>query len=188
MDNELRLALLNKEKLELFLSNLEKLLEDTAINEASYTTLKKEYSHNLKLAIIRVEQLKQELNKKLQARTRELDVFKQELANLNARFKVGQLPANAFLKLSKNPERKVTDLENRVAHLTSLINAEQSADISFSEPSGIGNIFMFGSRPSKSSFAFSQITTNPPELTSAPQEINVPSEPLKIPDTTSISG
>lgn len=145
MDRELRSALLSKEQAELFLSNLEKLFTDEVVNETSYNTLKSEYSTNLEHAQIKVEQIKQALDKKIAIKARELNIYKQELANLDARFKVGQLSANEFIKLSRIPDKKISSLEETVAQLTSLFNSKRSADIDVQEASAIGVLF-----PSKS--------------------------------------
>jgi hypothetical protein len=101
MEKDLHLALLNKEKAELFLSNLEKLRGDNAVNEMSYNALKSEYAAVLQYALIKIDHLKSEFNKTLSGKNRELGIYKQELANLEARFKVGQIAAATNLKTSK---------------------------------------------------------------------------------------
>ena len=135
------MAFLNKEKAELFLSNLERLFTDKTVNESSYKILKSEYAANLQLAKSKVEQIKQELNKRLSLKTRELDIYKQELSNLDARFKVGQFSADEFIKLSKNPERKITLLEDQISHLNSLIGSQHSSEIAVPEAPGLASLF-----------------------------------------------
>lgn len=137
----MRLALLNKEKAELFLNNLKGLFDNKTINEASFKILKEEYASNLQRAQTKVDLIKQELNKRLSLKTRELDIYKQELANLEARFKVGQLSAGDFIKQSRIPEKKVNALEDQVNEINSLISSQHSSEIADGESSGIGALF-----------------------------------------------
>ncbi len=185
MENDLRTAFLNKERAELFLSNLEKLRNDKAINELSYTALKTEYSVNLQHAQIKIDQVKQEFSKRLLLRSRQLGVFKQEIANLDARFKVGQMPADAYLKLIKNPQKKAGDLEEQIAHLNSLIDAKGSAEVSVPESTGLASLLSSrlrrgGSQPDAMP---AHLAWTPPSAPEQPVEV----PPADVPDTTSIS-
>jgi hypothetical protein len=184
MENDLHEAFLNKEKAEHFLGNLEKLRSDNAINDLSYTALKTEYTVNLQHAQIKIEQVKQEFSKRLAMRTRQLGVFKQEMANLDARFKVGQMPAEAYLKLIKNPQKKASDLEDQIAHLNSLIGAKYSAEVSVPESTGLASLFT-----SRFGRGDRQTTTMPIPLwapPTAPEQMRE-SPQADIPDNTSIS-
>jgi len=184
MENDLRTAFIDKERAELFLSNLEKLRKDTAINELSYTALKTEYSVNLQHAQIKIDQAKQEFNKRLALRSRQLGVFRQEMANLDARFKVGQMPAEAYLKQIKNPQKKSSELEDQIAHLKSLVEAKSSAEVSVPESTGLASLFTSRRRqegPSAPMPAYMAWT--PPEAPEPPKE----ALPAEVLDTTSIS-
>jgi hypothetical protein len=185
MENDLRAAFLNKERAELFLSNLEKLRNDKSINDLSYTALKTEYSINLQHAQVKIDQVKQEFNKRLALRTRQIGIFKQEMANLDARFKVGQMPAEAYLKLIKNPQKKSSDLEEQIAHLNSLIAAGSSAEISVPESTGLASLFTSRFRQGDRQPAAmpANFAWSPPTEPEQPKEI----PPTDVPDTTSIS-
>jgi len=185
MENDLRTAFLNKERAELFLTNLEKLRNDNTINELSYTALRTEYSVNLQHAQIKIDQVKQEFNKRLALRTRQLGIFKQELANLDARFKVGQMPAEAYVKLIKSPQKKASDLEEQIAHLGSLISAKTSTEVSVPESTSLVSLFTarFG-RGERQPAAMPVHLWAPPTAPEQPQ--NIPPQ-ADIPDTTSIS-
>ena len=161
----MRLALMDKEKAELFMSNLEKLFAEQTVNEASYNLLKSEYSALLQQAQSKIDQLKQELNKQLTLKTRELEIYKQELANIDARFKVGQLSAAEFIKLSKNPGRKISLLEEQVAHLNHLANVKHSSEIAAQETSGLASLFS-RSKPANPPVVLTRV----PEPPSAPAE------------------
>lgn len=186
MDKELRIAFLSKEKLELFLTNLERLHNENSINDSSYNTLKGEYSANLKKSVAEISQLKQEVDKKLKTKNRELGVYKQELANLEARFKVGQVSADFFLRSAKIPEKKVAALESMVAHLTSLINATHSSDVTIMEEPGFVSIFSLKGRQAKP--AVSGVSFIPPDVPlSIPEPVAQPVPEVAIPDATVIS-
>lgn len=180
MDQELKAAFSHKEKVEFFLANLERLYSDKSVNEASYNTLKNEYSSSLKIALSRIEQIKQELHKKLRTSTHELSIYKQEFANLDARFKVGHLNANEFQKLSKNPAKKLFQLENEVAHLNHLISTQQSSDITVAPISGIRAILPFG--PKEPKMIGGQLASAYQSISSAPLETTKP--PDKSDNTT----
>jgi hypothetical protein len=183
MEKDLRLALLSKEKSELFLSNLEKLRGDNAVNEMSYNALKTEYASALQNSLIRIDHIKAEFSKTLAGKNRELSVYKQELANLEARFKVGQIAAAVFLKTAKIPEKKITYLEDQLAHLNSLINARHSAEVTVPETSGFGSLF--GLRPAPERPALlPHIGYQEPVPAPAPQPV---AEPVKVQDSTSVS-
>ena len=183
MEKDLRLSLLSKEKAELFLSNLDKLRADNSVNEMSYNALKSEYSSALQHALIKIERIKAEFSKTLVGKNRELGVYKQELANLEARFKVGQIAAAAFLKTAKIPEKKITYLEDQISHLNSLINARHSAEVTVPVTTRFGALFGLRQEPERSAppppISYQEL---PPEP--APQPV---AEPVKVPDSTSIS-
>jgi hypothetical protein len=185
MENDLHTAFLNKERAELFLSNLEKLRKDKAINDLSYTALKTEYSVNLQHAQVKIDQARQEFTKRLALRNRQLGIFKQEMANLDARFKVGQMPAEAYLKLIKNPQKKAADLEEQIAHLNSLISAGSSSEVSVPEATGLASLLASRLRRGdrQPSAMPANFTWTPPAAHEQPKEI----PPDDVPDTTSIS-
>jgi len=184
MENDLRTAFSNKERAEFFLSNLEKLRDDKAINDLSYSALKTEYSVNLQHAQIKIDQVKQEFNKRLSMRTRQLGIFKQEIANLDARFKVGQMPAEDYLKQIKNPQKKASGLEEQIAHLKSLVDAKSSFEVEAPESTGLASLFKSRLRQGGQPAAMpAHMAWTPPAGHEEPKEII----PADIPDTTSVS-
>ena len=182
MEKDLRLALLSKERAELFLGNLEKLRSDNSVNEMSYNALENEYSAALQHAFMRIEHIKAEFNKALGAKNRELGVYRQELANLEARFKVGQIAAAAYLRTAKIPEKKITLLEDQISHLTSLINARHSAEVTVPETPGFGSLFARRFSSERGAQAMAPLIGQPEPPPPPP-----PVEPVKVPDPTSIS-
>ena len=186
MENDLHTALTNKERAEHFLNNLAQLHSDKTINDASHSALKTEYSVNLQHARIKIEGIKQELNKRLALKSRQLGVFKQELANLDARFKVGQIPSETYLKLSKNPQKKAAVLEAEIAHLNSLIGAQHSSEISIPESTGLAGLIAsrFPARKVHADALSGHLMWTPPAQATQPAEAVAAVLP---PDTTSVS-
>lgn len=129
MKKELRGAYSGKEEADLLLSNLEKLKSEGSIADAQYDMLKAEYTSMTDGAIWKVDAIKARLQEQLDGKTRELGVFRQELSNLEARFKVGQIPAETYLKREKAPKKKVAELERQVSELQTVVSSSSSADI-----------------------------------------------------------
>ena len=129
MHDKLRAALTLKEKAEMFLSNLEKLKEEKSVDLSQYRVLKIEYSQMLEEAVSEVYSLKNSVKRELDNKISKLESIKQELAYLEARFKVGQLSAETFLTKEKGPKSRVIDLEKQISELLSFLNANRSADL-----------------------------------------------------------
>lgn len=186
MEKDLQAAYKNKERAEQFLGNLDQLQTDKAINDASFNALKAEYSVNLQHAKIKIEGIKQEFGKRLAFKSRQLSIFKQELANLDARFKVGQIPSEIYLKLSKIPQKKASALEEEIAHLNSLINSQRSSEISIPESRGLASLISsrFPSRKEHAEVIPGHLAWTPPVQQTQPAETSAPVSP---PDTTSVS-
>ena len=186
MENNLHAAFVNKERAELFLNNLAKLFSDKAINDAAFNALKTEYSVNLQHAQVKIDGIKQELNKRLALKSRQIGVLKQELANLDARFKVGQIPSAAYLRLSKDPQKKATALETEIAHLNSLISSQRSSEILIPESTGPVSLLISRFQGGKS-----HTDTVPGHLLWTPPAQPAPAAeaiaPVLPPDTTSVS-
>jgi hypothetical protein len=166
MEKSLRVAFESKERAELFLNNLGQLRSNKSINEASFNALKTEYSVSLQHAQIKIEQAKQQITKHIALKTHQLSVFKQELANLDARFKVGQIPSEIYLRAVRNPQKKASALEEQIAHLTAMLNAKSSAEIPAPRPAGLMALFASGlKRRSSADILVGQHTWVAPEQT-----------------------
>jgi len=186
MENDLYAAFANKEKAELFLNNLAQLHGDKAINDAAHNALKAEYSVSLQHAHIKIEGIKQELNKRLALKSRQLGVLKQELANLDARFKVGQIPSVAYLHLSKGPQKKAAVLEEETCHLNSLISSQHSSEISIPEFAGMASFIssLFPGGKARTATVTVHPVWTPPTQSTQPADAIAPVPP---PDTTGVS-
>jgi hypothetical protein len=129
MQDKLRAAFAVKEKAESFLTNLENLREEKSVGDAQYRVLKIEYVQMREDAVARVNTIKSYAKKELDDKTSKINVLKQELAYLEARFKVGQLSSNTYLHKSKGPKQKLEVLEKASSELQTLIDSKSSAEI-----------------------------------------------------------
>jgi hypothetical protein len=183
MENILRMALVHKEKAEGFLSNLEKLRSDRSVNDVSYNALKMEYSSNLQNALAKIDLVKQDLNKRINMKSAELSVYKQELANLDARFKIGQISAAEYLKLSKIPEKKALAAEGQISYFTSLVNAQHSNDVAVPEATGLRALVSFALN-FRNKPAGGQLSL-PSHIPAIPSQMPVKEKPIH--DTTTVT-
>jgi len=129
MQDKLKAAFSAKERAETFLSNLEKLKEEKSIGDAQYRVLKIEYTQMREDATSKVNAIKAYAKKELDDKVSRLNVLEQELAYLEARFKVGQMSASTYLYKEKGPRRKLVALEKQNAELRALLDSSGSAQI-----------------------------------------------------------
>ena len=129
MSEKLKAAFLEKEKADLYLFNLDKLKEENGIEEMYYAVLKTEYSKLSNEALARIDSVKADIKKVLDAKLKEAAVAKLNYKYLEIRYKVGQIPASAFLKQEQGPKKKIAELEKDINELQSLVNASNSAEV-----------------------------------------------------------
>ena len=87
-----------KERAELLLSNLEKLIAEVCAIEAQYDVLKADYTRICDDAILKISAIKTDLEECPETKIEELEVFNSEISNLEARFKLGLVPVETYLK------------------------------------------------------------------------------------------
>ncbi len=102
MLEELRATYLAKEKSELLLSNLEKLKSDVSAVQARYNVLMADYTKICDEAISRLSALKITIEKDLENKLGDLEIFEPGINNLEARFKLGLIPVETYLKEKEN--------------------------------------------------------------------------------------
>jgi hypothetical protein len=123
-------AFTEKEKAEIYLFNLDKLKQENSIEENFYNTLKTEYLKIRDQAISKIDSIKAEIQKKLDARMHELAVNQLNFKYLEVRHKVGEISDSAFNNKSREPLKKVENLEKMVKELKTLVNSTGTTDIS----------------------------------------------------------
>ncbi len=183
MQDKLRVALTLKEKAESFLTNLEKLKEEKSVDAIQYRVLKIEYGQMREEAVSEVFTIKNNVKRELDNKISKLESLKQEMAYLEARFKVGQLTAETFLAKEKGPKSRLIDLEKQISDLLLLLNANKSTDLGIPE-SGI-KLFGFNLGPSRKQPAAPPLPPAPqvpaPEPKPPPVVEQPPPQPLPPP-------
>lgn len=103
MSEELNTTSSAREKAELLLSNLEKLKSEVSAIETQYNVLTADYSKICDEAILKISAVKTALEEELSNKVRDLEAVKPEISNLEARFKLGLVPVETYLKEKAAP-------------------------------------------------------------------------------------
>ena len=106
-ERELQMAFSRKEKNEKLLSNLEKLREEGSVIDEQYESMKSNYTEMINEATSAIEQIKNGLSRDLENEEKTLETYKQELKNLEVRFKVGELSADKYKKSEQKARSKI---------------------------------------------------------------------------------
>lgn len=96
-----------KEKAELLLSNLEILKAKLSGVEARYGILTQDYTKMCNDAIVKMIDLKANLENHLESNVGDLSIFKPEMTNLEARFMLGLVPAQTYLKDTQSYDENI---------------------------------------------------------------------------------
>ena len=127
--DKLRDAFIKKERAEIYLLNLEKLKADDSIKDSFYESLKSEHGKARNEAIEKVDRIKAELQKKLEAKKQELALARLNFKYVETKHQAGQLSETEFTRQGRGPKRKVENLEKSVEEIKQLIEATSSSDI-----------------------------------------------------------
>ena len=129
MDEELRIALSRKEKVELFLSNLEKLREDGSVTEVQYQDLQSEYRAILEEANNSVKSIKARLRTEFERKAEELENAQREQELWHIRFNVREIRSETYWAQVKPLRKKIEQLKKEVPKLQTLVSAKSTAEI-----------------------------------------------------------
>jgi peroxiredoxin len=129
MDEELRIAFSKKEKIEQFLSKLDKLKLGGSIPEAQYQDLNAEYNLLLEEAEAAIKGAKARLRKEFEKKAHELDNLQKEHDLWQARLSVGEVRADSYLAQSKPLKKAIEQLKKEVPRLRIHVNATSSAEL-----------------------------------------------------------
>jgi len=99
----LKVTYLAKEKAELLVSDLEKLKTEASAIEAQYNILRDDYSKMCEDAISRITAVKTALEKDIESKVGDLEIFRSGMNNLEARFKLGLVPPETYSKGKEAP-------------------------------------------------------------------------------------
>lgn len=128
-EKKLQEAYSRKERAENLLSNLENLKQEGTVDESQYESMKSEYSEMLNNANSEVDQIKGEINKGLESAQKDLDAYKQELSNLEARFKVGEFSSEDYRKSERKIQDKIEKTQSKISELNRLLESKGSEDV-----------------------------------------------------------
>ena len=118
-----------KEKYEKLLSNLEKLREEGSVTDEQYESMKSNYIRIINEATSTIEQIKNRIRSDIERGEKTIEVYEQELRNLEARFKVGELSADEYRKSEQRARDKIEKERARILELKRLLESESSADV-----------------------------------------------------------
>jgi hypothetical protein len=128
-EKELQRAYSKKERMEKLLSNLEKLKEEGSVETEQYESMKNNYTQTLNEATSEIEQIKNGLSRGIESEERSLEIYKQELKNLEVRFKVGELSAEEYQKAETKTKGKIERAQTKVRELKRLFDTRTSGDV-----------------------------------------------------------
>ena len=118
MSEELNTKSLARERAELLLSNLEKLKSEVSAIETRYDVLTADYTKICDEAILRISAVKTAIEEELSNKVGYLQVFKPDVTNLEATFKLGLAPVETYLKERVTPPQEGLQLAvNKTADL-----------------------------------------------------------------------
>jgi cytochrome c biogenesis protein CcmG/thiol:disulfide interchange protein DsbE len=129
MDEELRLALSKKEKVQLFLSNLEKLKDEGSLDDVQYQDLKTEYNVILNEQQEAVKSIKARLRKEFDSKAEELEATQKDQELVQIRYNVREIRPEVYWAQIKPLRKKVEQLRKEVPKLRTLVNAKSTDEL-----------------------------------------------------------
>ncbi|MBN2461986.1 MAG: CdvA-like protein [Dehalococcoidia bacterium] len=121
-----------RDDVETFLANLENLKTDGSINYEQYSATSEEYYERLGEAISEIARIKNELKKQLASNQQDIETHKQELTNLEVKYKVGELPQDKYQSSERKLRAKIDQLESTAGELKRLVDARSPVDLGVS--------------------------------------------------------
>jgi len=118
-----------KDEVEGFLANLEKFKADGSVTEEQYIATSEEYYERLGAAASEIARTKNELKRMLKSNQQDIETHRQELASLDVRHKVGELPLDKYQSSERKLRGAIDQLELTAGELDRLIKAKSLADI-----------------------------------------------------------
>ncbi len=122
-------ALTEKERLEGFLIKLARLKAEGDIPEDQYASTSADYEQRLSAAEAQLEGIRNEFREQLQDNQQQLEACRRELARLELRYKVGELPAETYQSSRQDLQARLGRLEANGDRLLRLIEARFAADV-----------------------------------------------------------
>jgi hypothetical protein len=127
--DKLQEEFIKKERAEIYLLNLEKMKSENSLPEDFYESLKSQYSRERTEAVDRIGILKADIRKKINDFNEKLALARLNYKYYEVKHKVGQLSEDEFSKQSKEPWRRVDNLEKTLELLNIQVAATASSDL-----------------------------------------------------------
>lgn len=121
-------ALVKRDQVAGFLSNLEKLGADGSVSEGHYALIRREYEQRVEAASSEIERLKGELKRQLEIARRDIQVYEWELGKVEVRYRAGELTLEKYQNSERKLRRAREKLEQQCEEFARLIAASSSAD------------------------------------------------------------
>lgn len=128
-EKELQKTYSKKERMEKLLTNLEKLKEEASVESEQYEYMKTNYTQTLNEATAEIEQIKNRLSKEVESEEKTEGLYKQELKNVEVRFKVGEISAEEYQRIEKRAMEKLEKAQTKVRELKRLFDSKTSTDV-----------------------------------------------------------
>lgn len=126
---DLQIALSRKEKIERLLSNLVELADKGDIEKDHQSRLKGEYDTVLSKTIIDLQKIKERLTEKIVSLQQNLELYQNNIKDLNTRHKVGELDDNSYKTNLIKLNRKIDNINSEISEFTALLEAKTSEDV-----------------------------------------------------------
>lgn len=122
-------ALTEKERVEGFLIKLARLRAEGGIAEDQYASTMADYDQRLSAAEAQVEEIRNELREQLEDNQQQMEACRQEMARLEIRHKVGELPPQSYQSTQQGTQARLAQLEANGERLRRNIEARFAADV-----------------------------------------------------------
>lgn len=129
MEKKLQIIYSRKEKLKKLIKNLEGIKDKNSVNEERYNFLKKEYDGFLNQSENKIKEIKEDLKRRVDEKKKEMQGLRENLGNLEMRFKVGEIIDNDFQKSKQPITKKIQRLEKEISQFEKLVISESSSDL-----------------------------------------------------------
>lgn len=139
-------AFMKKERAEIYLLNLEKMKNEDSLPESLYESIKLQHTGERTEAVEKIDFLKADLRKKIDDFNEKLALARLNFKYFEVKHKVGQLTETEFSKQSKEPRRRVANLEKILEQLNVQLAATASSDLETPEPAKKPKLAMPGSK------------------------------------------
>jgi len=122
-------AFINRDRIESYLANLEKLKSEKEIDDEQYLITRKDYYRRLGVATSEIARIKNEIKDQLADGEHSLELARKKLSSLDIKHKVGELSDVQYQAAEREARKEIQGLEKDVEQLNNLIGATSAADI-----------------------------------------------------------